>query len=113
MIKTFTDKNTLSTLIVSDDIRLLPSNFYKQRYFDGYWFYIIKFYVPKLHRNKGIATILFNKMIKWANKNKHNLILEVTPYEGSSYNKLIKFYEKFGFFYTKYGFMEKRYVINS
>ena len=107
-IKTFTHKPSSSILVVSNNIKLLPQNFYKKRYYDGEWFYILKLYVPKSHRNKGIATILINKMLKWADKNKYNLILEVTPYEGSSYNNLIKFYERFGFIY-KIGYMERLY----
>ncbi len=108
IMKTFTDKLTESVLIVNSDIDLLPKSLKKERYFYGQWFYIIELYVPKKHRNKGIASKLINKMIKWANKNKYSLILEVTPYEGSTYNKLVKFYEKFGFKYTN-GYMIKRY----
>lgn len=108
--KTFVDKASKSILIVNNDKRLLPTGIQKQKYFDGEWFYIYKLFVSKKYRNKGIATKLINKMIKWATKNKYNLVLEVTPYDKSmSYNNLIGFYEKFGFIY-KNGYMIKKYL---
>lgn len=55
--------------------------------------------VPLQHRQKGIATELLKKVIADADKECEELTIEPSPDNGTqeSYNKLTKFYSKFGF----------------
>jgi hypothetical protein len=45
----------------------------------------------------GVAPFIMRKLCDWADKNQVELILDPDPSFGSDYNKLVQFYEFYGF----------------
>lgn len=60
-------------------------------------FYFRKFYIDKNFRKKGLSNVLMTELIKYLDQHKINLICDVSPYDGSTYQQLYKIYNKYNF----------------
>lgn len=66
-------------------------------------YYIQNFVTIRPLRNKGYATALLNRMVKWADKIGATLKLHAAPFDNEplKLDRLIQFYEKAGFAVTE------------
>lgn len=60
-------------------------------------------------RNKGYGTTVLKRLIYYANRTNKVILLEATDSMGSDLNRLIKFYERFGFISGKMEYIRKRH----
>ena len=66
-----------------------------------YGFRLVDLHTPYSYRNKGIATILLNNILKDADSNCYKITGIPVSSDYRDKNKLINFYRKFGFEYNK------------
>jgi GNAT superfamily N-acetyltransferase len=64
-------------------------------------YYFNRLFVPPNIRNMGIATKLMKQAIKWADDEHIEILLEINSYGDLTYDRLLKFYQKFGFKFNK------------
>jgi len=60
-------------------------------------FYFNRLIVDEKIRNKGCATALMQRVVKWADQEKTTIILDINSYGDLDYNRLLTFYLKYGF----------------
>jgi len=60
-------------------------------------YYFNRLIVDRKIRGKGISIQLMNQVVKWANENKIEILLDINPYGELNYLQLLHFYKRFGF----------------
>jgi len=61
------------------------------------WMFFSRLLVPRAIRNQGVATALMDEVVAWADEKNIGIYNGVNPYDGSDLDRLINFYERYGF----------------
>ena len=78
------------------------------RYYDSVYLTLIK--VPINLRGKGLATLFMEEFINWADSLGVIITLSPSDSEGSSLERLIEFYKRFGFIKNRINHRDSKYV---